>query len=94
VRPINRIVFDPFSNFEPVYNNEHPEFSPPSTIPRWEAIMVNRNSGKREVINTGRSKRFTKRDPQGQFKESAEVPRSLRKDVKQNCQAEGQVRIR
>jgi hypothetical protein len=39
-----------------------------------------RSSSKRELVNTGRDKRFVRRDGQGQFKESDDVGRSLRSD--------------
>ena len=39
-----------------------------------------RSSSKRELINTGRDKRFVRRDGQGQFKESDDVGRSLSQD--------------
>ncbi|HYE30931.1 MAG TPA: hypothetical protein VEH27_05865 [Methylomirabilota bacterium] len=35
---------------------------------------------KRELIDTGRDKRFVRRDDQGQFKESDDVGRSLAQD--------------
>jgi hypothetical protein len=37
-------------------------------------------SGKRELINTGTDKRYVKRNPDGTFKESADVGRSLAAD--------------
>jgi hypothetical protein len=40
---------------------------------------------KRELIDTGTDKRFVRRDTQGQFKESDDVGRSLRQDVKQSA---------
>jgi hypothetical protein len=40
-----------------------------------------RQSGtKRELIDTGRDKRFVRRDPQGKFHESDDVGRSLSQD--------------
>lgn len=39
-----------------------------------------KSRGKRELINTGRDKRFVRRDSQGQFKESDDVGRSLSSD--------------
>lgn len=39
-----------------------------------------RASGKRELIDTGRDKRFVRRDAEGQFKESDDVARSLSAD--------------
>jgi hypothetical protein len=41
--------------------------------------------GKREVINTGRDKRYVRRDAQGQFKESDDVSRSLASDRRQKA---------
>jgi hypothetical protein len=40
---------------------------------------------KRELIDTGTDKRFVRRNKQGQFKESDDVGRSLRQDVKQKA---------
>ena len=42
-----------------------------------------RKAAKRELINTGRDKRFVRRDPKGQFKESDDVGRSLARDRRQ-----------
>ena len=39
-----------------------------------------RGSSKRELINTGRDKRFVKRTARGRFKESDDVSRSLSAD--------------
>ena len=39
----------------------------------------------RELIDTGRDKRFVRRDDQGRFKESDDVGRSLARDVKQHA---------
>jgi hypothetical protein len=39
----------------------------------------------RELIDTGRSKRFVRRDAQGQFDEVADVGRSLSRDTKQKA---------
>src|ERR1041385_219691 len=41
---------------------------------------TNRVSGRRELINTGRDKRFVRRNASGQFKESDDVGRSLSAD--------------
>jgi hypothetical protein len=49
------------------------------------AASKSRGSGKRELIDTGRDKRFVRRDAQGQFKESDDVGRSLRQDRKQHA---------
>jgi hypothetical protein len=37
-------------------------------------------AGKRELINTGKDKRYVKRNPDGTFKESVDVSRSLAAD--------------
>jgi hypothetical protein len=37
-------------------------------------------TGKRELIDTGRDKRYVKRDAQGRFKDSVDVGRSLAAD--------------
>ncbi len=39
-----------------------------------------RKAAKRELINTGRDKRFVRRGAAGQFKESDDVGRSLSRD--------------
>ena len=41
-----------------------------------------RTAAKREVIDTGTDKRYVRRTPKGQFKESDDVGRSLAKDVR------------
>ena len=41
--------------------------------------------GKRELIDTGRDKRYVRRDQQGQFKESDDVGRSLAQDVRRKA---------
>ena len=42
-------------------------------------------ASKRELIDTGRDKRFVRRDEQGQFKESDDVGRSLSQDVRRKA---------
>jgi hypothetical protein len=42
-------------------------------------------AGKRELINTGRDKRYVRRDEKGQFKESDDVGRSLSQDVRRKA---------
>lgn len=49
---------------------------------------ANKGSDKRELINTGTDKRFTKRNSDGTFKESDDVGKSLSKDVKQHAKKE------
>jgi hypothetical protein len=46
-----------------------------------------RHSGKseRELVNTGRDKRFVRRDAKGRFDEVADVGRSLAQDRKQTA---------
>ena len=48
--------------------------------------MAKRTASKRELINTGTDKRFVRRDPKGQFKESDDVGRSLAQDRRQHAQ--------
>lgn len=43
------------------------------------------NTKKRELINTGTDKRYVRRNSKGQFVESDDVSRSLRKDIKQSA---------
>src|SRR5947199_99935 len=43
-------------------------------------VKKKRASGKRELIDTGRDKRYVRRDTAGQFKESDDVGRSLSQD--------------
>lgn len=42
--------------------------------------MAEKKTGKRELIDTGKDKRFVRRDPKGQFDESTDVGRSLAQD--------------
>lgn len=44
-----------------------------------------KNSSARELIDTGRDKRFVRRNEKGQFHESDDVGRSLGKDVRQHA---------
>jgi hypothetical protein len=48
------------------------------------ALEVNM-TGKRELIDTGRDKRYVRRDAQGRFKESDDVGRSLSQDRKRKA---------
>ena len=43
------------------------------------------SSSKRELINTGRDKRYVRRDAQGQFKESDDVGKSLSQDRRRHA---------
>ena len=45
-----------------------------------------RGSSQRETIDTGKDKRFVKRDEQGRFEESEDVSRSLSQDVQRDAQ--------
>ena len=47
--------------------------------------MADRKTSKRELIDTGRDKRFVRRDEQGRFDEVADVGRSLAQDRKQHA---------
>jgi hypothetical protein len=42
-------------------------------------------SGRRELIDTGRDKRYVRRDSKGRFKESVDVSRSLAQDVRRKA---------
>ena len=44
--------------------------------------MPARAAAKRELVNTGNDKRYVRRNPKGQFKESDDVGRSLKSDRK------------
>jgi hypothetical protein len=43
--------------------------------------MANKKNSERELIDTGKDKRYVRRDEKGRFKESDDVGRSLSKDV-------------
>ena len=43
------------------------------------------SESKRELIDTGKDKRYVRRDEQGQFKESDDMGRSLSQDVKREA---------
>lgn len=47
--------------------------------------MTEKNSSKRELIDTGRDKRFVRRDAKGRFDEVVDVGRSLAQDVRQHA---------
>ena len=55
---------------------------------RGSSTGSRRGSGKRELINTDRDKRFVRRDAQGHFKESDDVGRSLKSDRRQRAKTE------
>jgi hypothetical protein len=42
--------------------------------------MAKRRAAKRSLVNTGRDKRYVRRNSKGQFKESDDVGRSLAQD--------------
>jgi hypothetical protein len=44
-----------------------------------------RKAAKRELINTGRDKRYVRRNTEGEFRESDDVGRSLSQDRKHNA---------
>ena len=46
-----------------------------------------RTARKRELINTGRDKRYVRRDDKGQFNESDDVGRSLSADRRKKAKA-------
>jgi len=52
-------------------------------LTHWEADMADKKAKNRELIDTGRDKRFVRRDNQGQFEEVTDVGRSLAQDRKQ-----------
>jgi hypothetical protein len=47
--------------------------------------MAKKKAVKRELIDTGRDKRFVRRDEEGQFKESDDVGSSLSQDRKKKA---------
>lgn len=48
--------------------------------------MPQKGNGKRELIDTGRDKRFVRRDEKGRFDEVVDVGRSLAQDRRQHSQ--------
>jgi hypothetical protein len=55
-------------------------------VRRGDPEMANRKAAsKREEIDTGRDKRYVRRDDKGQFKESDDVGRSLSQDVRKKA---------
>lgn len=50
-----------------------------------DSMATKKTSSKRELIDTGRDKRFVRRDESGQFKESDDVGRSLAQDQKRKA---------
>ena len=51
-----------------------------------------KTAAKRELINTGRDKRYVRRGGKGRFKESADVGRSLAADRRRKSQDPGKAR--
>jgi hypothetical protein len=47
--------------------------------------MAKKKAAKRELIDTGRDKRYVRRDDEGKFKESDDVGRSLSQDRKKKA---------
>ena len=47
--------------------------------------MAKKKAAKRELIDTGRDKRYVRRDSEGKFKESDDVGRSLSQDKKRTA---------
>jgi hypothetical protein len=47
--------------------------------------MAKKKSAKRELIDTGRDKRYVRRGPDGKFNESDDVGKSLSRDRKTNA---------
>jgi hypothetical protein len=67
------------------------EFSP-RLLPRSQLVilykensMAKQKAAKRELIDTGRDKRYVRRDDEGKFKESDDVGRSLSQDKKRKA---------
>lgn len=51
--------------------------------------MANKKgSSERELVDTGKDKRYVHRDEQGQFEESDDVGRSLSQDVRRDAKKE------
>jgi len=48
--------------------------------------MVQKKNSKRELIDTGKDKRYVRRDAQGRFDEVVDVGRSLMQDRRQHSQ--------
>ena len=48
-------------------------------------MAAKKGSGKRELIDTGKDKRYVKRDEKGRFKESDDQGRSLSQDKKRKA---------
>ena len=57
-------------------------------VPGHHHRTLEAEMAKRELIDTGKDKRYVRRNKQGQFNESDDVGRSLRQDVKQRAKTE------
>ena len=47
--------------------------------------MAEKNTGKRELIDTGRDKRYVRRDEKGRFDDVVDVGKSLAQDRRQHA---------
>jgi hypothetical protein len=56
-----------------------------ATVAKKKAAAKRRGSAKRELIDTGRDKRYVRRNAQGEFHESDDVGRSLSQDRKRKA---------
>lgn len=50
-----------------------------------KSLSKTKNSGRRELINTGSDKRYVRRDSSGRFTEVDDVGRSLSQDIKRRA---------
>jgi hypothetical protein len=48
-------------------------------------MATKKSASKRELVDTGRDKRFIRRDDKGHFKESDDMGRSLAQDVRKKA---------
>ncbi len=48
-------------------------------------MTTKKSASKRELVDTGRDKRFVRRDDKGQFKESDDTGRSMGQDVRKKA---------
>ena len=51
-------------------------------------MPAKKQGSERELIDTGRDKRYVRRDEKGQFKESDDQGRSLSRDVRQHAKTQ------
>jgi hypothetical protein len=52
---------------------------------RMEQLMAKAKTSKRELIDTGKDKRYVRRNEKGQFDDVVDVGRSLSRDIKQKA---------